>query len=98
MDVFFLHREQPFVWDRRKEIENRSKHGVEFETACEVFFDDLSVYVDATVEGERRTAVIGLSAGTRLLVVVHIALEGDAIRIISARTASKQERKTYEDG
>jgi uncharacterized DUF497 family protein len=41
VDVFFLHRGQLFVWDERKAIENRGKHGVEFEAACEAFFDDL---------------------------------------------------------
>jgi len=97
-DVFFLYRGQTFVWDGQKAIENRAKHAVGFETACEAFFDDLSVYVDATVVEERRTAVIGLSKAIGLLYVVHVEREADEVRIISARVATKRERKTYEDG
>jgi len=59
VDVFFLYRDQIFVWNRQKAMENWAKHGVAFETACEAFFDDLSVYVDATADEERRSAVIG---------------------------------------
>lgn len=98
VDVYFLYRDQTFVWDGRKAVENRAKHGVGFETACEAFFDDLSAYVDATVGEERRTAVIGLSKSIGLLYIVHVEREGDVVRIISARVATKQERKTYEDG
>ena len=98
MDVLFLYRGQTFVWDGRKAIENRAKHGVPFETACEAFFDDLSVYVDATASEERRTAVIGSTNARSLLYVVHIEREEDEVRIISARVATKQERRSYEDG
>ena len=98
MDLLFLYRGQTFVWDGRKAIENRAKHGVTFETACEAFFDDLSVYVDATVGEERRTAVIGSTNARSLLYVVHIERKEEEVRIISARVATKQERKTYEDG
>jgi uncharacterized DUF497 family protein len=98
VDVFFLYRGQAFVWDGRKAMENRAKHGVGFETACEAFFDDLSVYVDATVDEEKRTAVIGLNRAISLLYVVHIERAEDEIRIVSARVATKRERKTYEDG
>jgi uncharacterized protein len=67
VDVFFLYRDQIFVWDGQKAMENRAKHGVTFETACEVFFDDLSAYEDATADEERRSAVIGLSRESGLL-------------------------------
>ena len=60
---------QTFVWDGRKAVENRARHGVAFETACDAFFDDLSVYVDATAGEELRTAVIGLSKAIGLLYV-----------------------------
>ena len=98
MDVLFLYRGQAFVWDDRKAIENRAKHGVGFETACEAFFDDLSMYVDATASEERRAAVIGTSNARSLLYVVHIEREEDEVRIISARVATNQERRRYEDG
>lgn len=67
MDVFYLYRGQTFVWDGRKAIENRSKHGVSFETACEPFFDQWSAFVHASVDDEVRLAVIGLSEKRRLL-------------------------------
>jgi uncharacterized DUF497 family protein len=98
VDVLFLYRDQIFVWDGQKAVENRAKHGVEFETACEAFFDDLSAFLDATVSEERRSAVIGLSQTAGLLYVVHVAREDEQIRIISAREATRQERRTYENG
>ena len=98
VDVFYLYRGQTFVWDGLKAIENRSKHGLSFETACECFFDEWSAFVDASVDDEHRLAVIGLSEQRRLLYVVHVLREGHLIRIISAREATAQERRTYEDG
>jgi uncharacterized DUF497 family protein len=97
VDVLFLYRGQTFVWDGQKAIENRAKHGVGFETACEAFFDDLSIYIDATAAEEKRAAVIGLSHAVGLLYVVHIEQEEDELRIISARLATKRETRTYED-
>jgi uncharacterized DUF497 family protein len=98
MDVHFLYSGQQFVWDAQKASDNRVKHDISFETACEVFFDDLSAYVDASVPEEARSAVIGLSETAALLFVVHVVREEDEIRIISARPAMERERKTYEDG
>lgn len=98
MDVVYLIRDQIFVWDGRKASENRKKHGIEFEAACQAFFDDYSVYMDATAEGERRSAVIGLSEKGSLLYVVHIERQRDQIRLISAREATTRERRLYEDG
>lgn len=98
VDVFFLYRGQTFAWDGSKAIENRKKHGVAFETACEAFFDDFAVYLEATAGEESRSAVIGSSSARPLLYVVHVAREEDQIRIISARAATRRERKIYEDG
>ena len=98
MDVYFLYRGQTFVWDGRKAIENRTKHGIAFETACEAFFDDFSMYLDATSGEERRAALIGSTKTRNLLYVVHVEWERDEVRIISARVATKQERRRYEDG
>jgi len=98
VDAFYLYRDQTFVWDSQKERDNFAKHGIHFQTACEVFFDELSAFVDASVAGESRLALIGLSKDRKLLYVVHVSREHDRIRIISAREASAQERRLYEDG
>jgi uncharacterized DUF497 family protein len=55
------------------------------------------MYLDATDGEERRVAVIGLSNASGLLYVVHVERAEQEVRIISARVATKQERKTYED-
>lgn len=67
--------------------------------ACEIFFDQWSAFVDASVDEESRLAVIGLAEGRDLLYVVHVMREGeDHIRLISARIATARERRIYEDG
>jgi uncharacterized DUF497 family protein len=98
VDVFFVYRGQRFLWDGRKALANRAKHGIGFEAACEAFFDDLAVYVEATADDESRSAVIGLSRVRKLLYVVHVEREEEQYRIISAREATKMERKIYENG
>jgi uncharacterized DUF497 family protein len=97
MDIYLLVQGQRFVWGSEKASRNENKHGVTFETACEVFFDPFVRVDDATVDEERRDAAIGLTNNWALLFVVHMLREGDTIRIISARPATVQERKTYED-
>jgi uncharacterized protein len=97
MDIAFLYLGQRFVWDVGKAALNKSKHGVSFETACEAFFDPFLRIEDASVAGEQRNAVIGLALDWTLLFVVHSILDGDAIRIISARPATAHERRAYED-
>jgi hypothetical protein len=76
---------------------NFAKHGVRFEQACEVFFDPFVRLLDATAEGEVRTAALGLTEDWALLFVVHGVREGEVIRIISARPATGAERRLYED-
>lgn len=98
VDVFFQYRGQDFVWDGQKALRNRTKHGVSFETACEVFFDPLSADEDASTPSEERQAVIGMALDRRTLYVVHVIQEGMRIRIISARVATRREMETYEDG
>jgi len=97
MDLHFLCRGQRFVWDPEKASSNVDKHGVSFELACEVFFDPFLRLEDASTGEERREAVIGLTEDWSLLYVVHMELDADAIRIISARPATAQERRSYED-
>jgi uncharacterized DUF497 family protein len=97
MDIYFLFHGQQFVWDSEKAAINLAKHGVRFETACEVFFDPFVRLEDATDSDEARDAAIGLSEDWALLFVVHLSRADEALRIISARPANAQERRLYED-
>ena len=89
--------ELEFQWDNRKAKENMRRHKVSFEEAMTVFSDFLSLTIPDPLhsEKEERLIIIGYSEKQRLLVVVHTE-RGDVIRIISARQATPQERKTYE--
>lgn len=97
MDVFSTLEGQVFVWDSDKASRNVSLHGVRFEQAREVFFDQLARYEDASPQDEARQACIGLTSEYRLLYVVHVIREGDVLRLISARLAERAERRRYED-
>lgn len=97
MDVFFLLRGQRFVWDSEKASGNEAKHGVRFEIACEVFFDPFIRFMDASANEESRDAAIGFDESGSMLFVVHLWREEDTLRIISARSATPQERRSYED-
>ena len=75
------------------------KHGVAFEEAATAFADTLSRTIRDPLHsqpGESRFVLIGRSRAGRLLVVVHVE-RGDRIRIVSARTATRKERKDYEE-
>ncbi|MFP5237199.1 MAG: BrnT family toxin [Acidobacteriota bacterium] len=98
MDVCFLYRGQKFVWDSDKASANEAKHGVRFEVACQVLFDPFLQFVDASVDEERRDAVVGTTKQGSLLFVVHAWREEDVLRIVSARLATAAERRFYEDG
>jgi uncharacterized DUF497 family protein len=98
MDLYFLYHGQQFVWDSEKASSNAGKHGVSFEVACQVFFDRFIHIEDASVDEENRDPAIGMTEDWMLLLVVHILHEGGIIRIISARPATAQERRSYEDG
>ena len=87
-----------FVWDPRKNAINRKKHGISFEEAREVFYDENAIrYFDPDhSEDEDRFLLLGMSARLRVLVVSHFYMENDTtIRIISARKATKREEATY---
>jgi uncharacterized protein len=88
-----------FEWDKRKAAGNQRKHGVSFEEACTVFSDALAAtgFDPDHAAGETRWLTFGVSFRGRLLVVSH-ADEGDIIRIISARPATRAERIVYEEG
>lgn len=86
-------------WDQAKNRSNKRKHGVSFEEAETVFYDDSAILVedDDPDEPEERFVLLGMSAGLRTLVVCHCYREDDhVIRIISARRADRQERRDYE--
>ncbi|MFB2923882.1 MULTISPECIES: BrnT family toxin [Aerosakkonema] len=88
-----------FQWDSEKATSNVKKHGVSFEEAVTVFGDPLAVTIsdpDHSV-GEFRFLTIGHSSLQRLLVVSHTEREGE-VRLISARLATRQERRSYESG
>ena len=88
-----------FEWDRNKAQQNIKKHGISFEEATTVFGDLLSLTIrdpSHSIDDER-FVIIGYSYKYRLLVVVHTE-RGNRIRIISARRATRRERKTYEEG
>jgi uncharacterized DUF497 family protein len=97
MDVQFLYRGQMFCWDSDKAAANFKKHVIHFEQACEVFFDPFVNLLDATPEDEAREAALGLTEDWTLLFVVHVVRERGVIRIISARRATRAERRLYED-
>jgi len=87
-----------FEWDPNKARENIKIHGISFDEASTAFGDTLSltIYDPLHSEEEDRFILIGNSCRNRLLVIVH-AERGEKIRIISARKATKIERKQYEE-
>ncbi|MDD5296403.1 MAG: BrnT family toxin [Rhodocyclaceae bacterium] len=97
MDIRFELNGAAFVWNERKAAANPGKHdGITFEQAATVFFDPFFRLVEAGRFGEPRDAIIGFDATGRLLFVVHIEIEGEFIRIISARRATQDERRQHE--
>jgi uncharacterized DUF497 family protein len=87
-----------FAWDNRKAAANLRKHGVSFEEARSVFFDEQARLIDDPdhSEEEDRFVLLGLSGALRLLLVCHCyRSEGEVIRIISARRATRTEAKFY---
>jgi len=86
-----------FEWNPEKAAANLSKHKVSFDEACTVFGDPLAVTIDDpdSSTGENRLLTKGMCQRWKLLVVAHTYKEG-IIRIISARRATKNERRQYE--
>ena len=94
-----------FTWDPAKAIANREKHGISFEQAATLFRDPLAVSIyddEHSSDNEERWITLGLAENGTLLVVVHTFEEtsDDAaeIRLISAREATHNERRQYENG
>ena len=87
-----------FRWDPKKETQNQEKHGVSFEEAKSVFYDESAklIHDPDHSDDEDRFILLGFSSALRLLVVCHCYRENEStIRIISARKASKSEAKNY---
>ena len=91
-----------FEWHESKNRRNRSKHGISFELAMLAFDDPHSMsWLDRIEESEERWHTLGLVGGIVVLLVVYTFREesgNEVIRIISARKASPQERRVYEEG
>jgi hypothetical protein len=87
-----------FEWDARKAKSNEKRHGVSFEEAQAVFFDEQALLFEdpRPLHEEERFVLLGLSSSLRLLVVVHALRDRDVIRIISARKATRLESREYE--
>lgn len=80
---------------------NQKKHGVSFEEAQSVFYDEFAIqfFDNENSETEERFLMLGLSNESRVLIICHCERDaGHIIRIISARKATKNERKHYEGG
>ena len=91
-----------WFWDPKKDRINRRKHGISFETAVRVFSDSFAMSEQDRIEdGEDRWQTIGLSEGVMVVLVAHTFQEDPdgtvTVRIISARRATSQERKHYEE-
>ncbi|OLP20445.1 hypothetical protein BST81_00055 [Leptolyngbya sp. 'hensonii'] len=88
-----------FQWDSQKAKTNLQKHNISFEEAVTVFGDPLAVTIEDPDHsiGEMRFLTIGLSILRRLLVVSHTD-RAEEVRLISARLATRRERKNYEFG
>jgi hypothetical protein len=87
-----------FEWDPKKAASNEKKHGVSFEEARTVFFDQNAKLIDDPdhSDDEDRFVLLGISSTLRVMVVCHCYREqGNLIRIISARKASTHESKQY---
>lgn len=85
-----------FEWDESKRRANVRKHGVEFADAATAFEDEQAVTMrDEDGEGEQRFVTLATDALGRLLVIVY-TWRGETIRLISARKATRHERKQYE--
>ncbi len=88
-----------FEWDKAKNETNKAKHGIDFETAQLVFDDPFCLtFVERFRDGEERWHALGTIQHVIVLVVVHTYSQKDSdevIRIISARCATRGERKLY---
>ena len=83
-----------FEWDQQKNDANKLKHGISFEDTLPVFHDEQAVTIEDSHHGEQRWKTLGM--GKYLIIVVVVFTHRNKIRIISARKATKTERRKYE--
>jgi uncharacterized protein len=90
-----------FEWDAAKDIANQKKHGISFEEASYVFYDPLLVMTfERIVNGEERWQTFGMVGDIRIVMVAHTIADdsgSEVFRLISARAATKRERRNYEE-
>lgn len=88
-----------FSWDKSKNEPNIQKHGISFDEASSVFLDNFARIIDDPDHSvdEARFIIIGFSQTLRVLTVVYTDKSDNEIRIISARKATKNERKQYQE-
>ena len=89
-----------FEWHPAKNVANKRNHGVSFEEAQTVFYDDEAIMIDDPEhsKAEHRFILLGMSGLLRVLLVSHcVRDEGDTIRIISARRANRHEQRQYRE-
>ena len=85
-------------WDPAKARSNLKKHGISFSDAEAVLYDPLAISVeDSNAEGESRYLAVGADATGRIVVVCY-TYRDQRVRLISARGATKRERREYEKG
>ncbi len=96
MSILYQLQDIEFQWDENKAQSNLLKHGIAFEEAAEVFFDPFHQTGDASTDDEQRDFIVGYSLLQRILLVVYVERE-QRTRIISARRATRHERKLYEE-
>lgn len=87
-----------FEWDENKNQTNQRKHGISFEEASEVFEDESAILFDDPDHSidEDRFLIIGMIKSTKICIISHCYRNNDSvIRLISAREATKSEKRTY---
>ncbi len=85
-----------FEWDEAKNAANIAKHGVSFEDAVRIFERETLTFPDDRFDyGEQRSISIGLVRSLAVIVVAHVDRE-EVVRIISARPATRKERRLYD--
>ncbi len=88
-----------FEWDPQKAARNVRKHGISFDEAVTVFKDPLAFIFDdeSHAEQEHREIIIGMSTLRKMILVCFVERIENTVRIISARPATRQEIKDYEE-
>ena len=84
-----------FEWDGQKSSTNREKHGIDFETAKSLWFDDRRVEIEMTFPDEKRWALVAKIEGKTWTAVYTV--RNETIRLISVRSARPKEVRLYEE-